>query len=56
MRPHAGGAVAGVRAVGQHQHLAAGAPVLAPGADREGVVDRQAGDGVDALGLDLGAT
>jgi hypothetical protein len=38
-------------AVGQHQQLL-GVLRLAPGIHHEHVVDRHAGDGVDALGLD----
>ena len=41
-------------AVGQHQHVVADALVLAPGLHHEHVVDRDAGDGVDALGLQVG--
>lgn len=40
-------------AVGQHHDLAVGAGALAPGVHHEHVVDREAGDGVDALLLDL---
>ena len=46
-----GGGVLAV-AVGQHQHLVAGAGALAPGVHHKGVVDRHAGNGIDALGLD----
>jgi len=39
--------------VSQHEDLVAHAPVLAPGVHHENVVDRHAGDSVDALRLDL---
>src|SRR5207253_10315042 len=41
-------------AVGQHHDLVADILRLAPGAHHRLVVDRDAGDRVDALGLDLG--
>src|SRR6185437_5401726 len=40
-------------AVGEHLHLAVGLLVLAPGVHHERVVDREAGDGVDAFLLEL---
>ena len=40
-------------AVGQHHDLVADATGLAPGLHHEHVVDRQAGDGVNALGAEL---
>src|SRR4051812_34594336 len=39
--------------VGEHRHLAFGARALRPGLEDEGVVDRGAGDLIDALGLEL---
>ena len=43
----------GAVAVGEHGDGRAGIGILAPGAHHEGVVDRRAGDLVDALGLEI---
>lgn len=40
-------------AVGQHEHLVVDAGALAPGVHHKGIIDRDAGDGVDALRLEL---
>ena len=40
-------------AIGQHQHLVADVGCLAPGIHDEHVIDRHAGDGIDALGAQL---
>src|SRR6185437_6508327 len=41
-------------AVGEHLHLAVGLLILAPSVHHEGVVDREAGDGIDAFLLEGG--
>ena len=41
-------------AVAQHDDVAAAIVLLAPGAHDKRVIDRNAGDRVDAFGLDLG--
>src|SRR4051794_29161250 len=40
-------------AVSEHRHLALGAGAVRPGLEDEGIVDRGAGDLVDALGAQL---